>query len=207
MKSKVFFIFNFFGLVFLISSCLPPSKPESKKFTSPEVVAVLPLDNYTNDMDGPLIVRYVFHKRLKSRGYSKRTPLDRIDEILTQLKITDAHHLKLISPQKLAEELKVDGLFYGELLDFRQVSVGVYSDRIVQAKFKLVDGKTGQVLWEKGERISNAKASLGTKKILESFISDIAIKWAEKITNSHLRSEVIELVEEILSELPRGYNY
>ena len=120
-------------------------------------VAVLPLYNVTNDIDGPEMVRELFSARLKRWHYSSLS-LEEIDIRLSQgLGITLGSQLEYTTTGELGELLEVDGLFYGYLLDFNQITTGVFNEKKVRAGFKFVDVKTGTVLWSGG---------LGVKSVL-----------------------------------------
>ena len=120
-------------------------------------VAVLPLYNATNDVDGPAMVRELFAKRLGRWHYSSLS-LEEVDLRLRDgFGITLGSQLELTTAAELGEELGVDGLFYGYLLDFNHITTGVYNEKKVRAGFKLIDVKTGAVVWSGG---------LGVKSLL-----------------------------------------
>jgi hypothetical protein len=120
-------------------------------------VAVLPFYNATNDIDGPVMVRGLFAARLDRWHYSSLA-LEDVDSILrNDFGITLGAQLELVSAAELGAALGVDALFYGYLLDFNQITTGVYNEKKVRAGFKLVDAKTGSVVWSGG---------LGVKSLL-----------------------------------------
>ena len=120
-------------------------------------VAVLPLYNATNDVGGPAMVRELFAERLDRWHYSS-LPLEEVDLRLKDgFGITLGSQLELTTAAGLGAELGVDGLFYGYLLDFNHITTGVYNEKKVRAGFKLIDVKTGAVVWSGG---------LGVKSLL-----------------------------------------
>ncbi len=122
-------------------------------------VAVLPFYNATNDVGGPSMVRELFAKRLDRFHYDS-VALEDVDRVLRdRMGITLGSQLELTTARELGETLGVDGVFYGYLLDFDQITTGVYNVKKVRAGLKLVDTKTGAIVWARG---------LGVKSLLTS---------------------------------------
>lgn len=138
-------------LFFILNSCATTPQREVK--INPDyTVAVLPLYNATNDVDGPGMVRRIFNEKIQI--YYKTKPLDEVDRILKdELGITLGKQLDIITPQRLGEVLGVDGVIYGYLLNFDDVTSVVYNARKVRTGFRLVDAKTGQTLWARGQGV------------------------------------------------------
>ncbi len=96
-------------------------------------VAVLPFYNATNDVDGPGTVRKLFAGRLDRFHYDS-LPLEDVDRLLSdRMGITLGSQLELTTAKELGETLGVDGVFYGYLLDFGQITTGVYNVKKVRA--------------------------------------------------------------------------
>ena len=132
-------------------------------------VAVLPLYNDTNDIDGPVLVRTVFNDKIQK--YYKTKPLKDVDQLLRdQMGITLGGQLDMTTPQKLGEALGVDAVIYGYLLNFDDIKTLVYNARQVRAGFKMVDTRSGNTIWAggKGVRSINGIVSLSSLKDKES---------------------------------------
>ncbi len=137
-------------LVFLLISCATLQPPHPLHPQEKYTVAVLPLYNATNDVDGPALVRRIFNEKIQI--YYKTKPLDEVDRILKdELGITLGNQLGTITPQRLGEVLGVDGVIYGYLLNFDEITTVVYNVRKVRAGFKLVDTKDGSTIWARGK--------------------------------------------------------
>ncbi len=136
-----------------LTACVtePPIGAIPANPTNPiRTVAVLPLINDTNDVDGPMYVREKLTKELESYHYAIK-PMNEVDQILKeQMGITLGSQLDLTTPQKLCELLGVDGVFYGSLDDFSHKVLASYDVRRVRIRMKLVDCKTGQTVWKNG---------------------------------------------------------
>ncbi|MBI4051277.1 MAG: hypothetical protein HY400_02105 [Elusimicrobia bacterium] len=91
---KLFFLTVIFCL-FIISCAGPPTKKSERGFKATTTFALLPLNNHTNDLEGPAKVR-----------------------------ITDAGQLSAFPVEILREKIPADFLVYGELLDYSIKSTG-----------------------------------------------------------------------------------
>ncbi|MDD5772761.1 MAG: DUF799 family lipoprotein [bacterium] len=192
-----------FAVIIIGLSCahVPRNDP-----TNPiRTVAVLPMVNNTSDMDGPELVRKGFNKLVKNRYYEVMG-IPQIDEILRdRMGITLGGQLSLTNAQKLGEELGVDGVVFGELLDFNYTITGFYNSKIVRAKFKLVSTKTGNTVWEREEKVQRSEVSFTSKNALEAFKGNLESKMFSKIVRvSPLQDETNELIYKFYSTFPPG---
>jgi hypothetical protein len=113
-------------------------------------VAVLPLKNDTNDVDGPEVLRAKMVEALEHRSYVVKD-LKETDQILRdRMGITLGGQLDLTTAQKLGEELGVEGVLYGTLIDFDETTLGAINVKKVRGKFRLVNTATGQPMWARG---------------------------------------------------------
>jgi len=113
-------------------------------------VAVLPFYNASNDVEGPRLMRREFFKRIQNRHYSVM-PLEQTDSLLMdKMGITLGSQLEMTTPEALGEVLGVDAVVYGYVLNFDDITTGVYNMKKVRAGFKLVDVRSGAVLWARG---------------------------------------------------------
>lgn len=159
-RSLAFNIIVLFALTLMLSACAGlKNEPDDSRFV--QSVAVLPLYNATNDVDGPAMVRELAVKRLRKASY-RNLPLAEVDRMLADhMGITLGAQLDLTTPEALGAELGVDFLLYGYLLDFNTVTAGVYNVNKVRAGFKLVDAKTGAVVWSRAAGVKTEIHSAG----------------------------------------------
>lgn len=147
------------AVLFVMAACAVPVRhvrpdPFNPVFT----VAVLPMYNVTNDVGGARMVREEFNKRIQNLHYSVK-PLNEVDQILVdQMGITLGDQLELTTPKQLGETLGVDGVVYGYLLNFDDIITGLYNVKKVRAGFKLVNTRTGEVMWARGLGVISAIA-------------------------------------------------
>jgi len=197
-------------LLFFSAGCvtLPPPDPNNPVAK----VAVLPMANETADMDGCTFVRVAFHQIVPSRYY-EAISLDQTDQMLKdKMGITLGGQLDFTnpgvgapSPQEVAKQLGVDGLFYGTVMDFQHLITGFYNKKNVRVKFKLINAKNGEVMWEKEEQQSQSEFNLS----LSGAIQAVANKAIEGAVNKAFRAnplqgETSQVVHKLRSTIPSG---
>lgn len=188
IRVKVGPILAMVGLL-LLTACvtLPPIEPNA---ASPfRTVAVLPMVNNTNDVDGPAVVRELFTVALGSYYYVIK-PLAETDQILKdQMGVTLGSQLDMAKPQQLGEKLGVDAVFYGSLEDFSDNVTGIYNVKRVRLRVKLVNCKTGETIWKNGIGVKQALRAggglgsipfLGQAIAVAGAISSIASSMSDK---------------------------
>src|SRR5580704_4914006 len=101
------------------------------------------MSNDTNDLDGPVFVRQVLFNTLAQRGFTL-VPLTEVDAKLKVQGFTDGGQLKATTPQKIAEWIGADGLFYSTLEDFNYIILGYYAQRTVRIHAEMMNGSNGE---------------------------------------------------------------
>ncbi len=113
-------------------------------------VAVLPLKNETTDVDGPVVLRKRMIEALEDHSYVVKD-VKETDRILRdRMGITLGGQLDLTTAPELGETLGVEGVLYGTLMDFDEMTTGAINVKKVRGKFNLVNAMNGQTLWERG---------------------------------------------------------
>jgi len=134
----------------LLAACstLPDRKPN---LSNPiRTIAVLPLVNNTNDVEGPFVVRTLLASRLGGYFYSVK-PLEETDAILANgMGITLGSQLDMVTTAQLCEKLAADALLYGSLEDFSQKITGIYNNKRVRLRVKIDSCKTNSTVWKNG---------------------------------------------------------
>lgn len=173
-KLKLFTIFCLLFTVF--SGCAARHHYVQPNPANPmRTVAVLPMVNQTNDIEGPEKARAMLAEQLVERQYVVK-PMAEVNQTLKdELGITLGSQLDMTNPQELGQKLGVDGVIYGTLFDFDEKTTGVLNIRRVRAGFKLVDAKTGTVVWGKGQGVrSETRMARGNTGALAGAASEIS---------------------------------
>jgi hypothetical protein len=147
----------------LVAACvtLPPVTPNPG---SPvKSLAILPVVNNSVDVDGPAAVQEALYQEALHYHFPVVKPNAETNQILKdQMSLTLGSQLDMAAPQKLGTALSVDAVMYASLEDFSQKITGIYNVKRVRIRAKLVDCKTGEVLWKNGIGVKQALTAGGS---------------------------------------------
>jgi len=189
------------ALVISAAGCAPSSVYLSKNYSRAGKVALLPLANNTNDLDGPPFIRKLLMEGLNARGFRVLAP-DTVDAQLKAQGFTDGGQLRAATPQQLAQWTGADLLFYPVLDRFDYINVGYYWQRRVTVSGRLLSAQSGEKLWA-AERSHSTRWLVTDKQEAEQqFAVQTAAKALEKMTHAPLQAESRIAVNELLNTLP-----
>lgn len=142
-------------------------------------IAILPMLNNSDDVEAPEKIRAEFQKRIGRYHYEIKS-LEETKRILNeQMGITLGKQLEMTSPQKLGETLAVDGVFYGYLLNYDEITTVVFNTKKLRMGWKLVNTKTGKQAWGRGIAVKSDEALPGvgaaiavTTQVKDTFLED-----------------------------------
>ena len=235
MKTQFRWFFLLVVLTSVMGGCAIPHMPFPTDPSNPlKRVAVLPMKNDTDDVDGPDVVRQKMVEALTRRSYVVMD-LKESDSILRdRMGINLGGQLELTTPQKLGETLGVEGVLYGTLMDFDETTTGLYNAKKVRGTFKLVNTATGQPIWARGLGVKKEQGTSGTASGLvrlgaraadardkdapwvllqstttnqstkDSLIMGLGTKLLSKAVGVHLEAESKELARLVTDNLPWG---
>ncbi len=106
--------------------------------TPPAKLAILPINNLTNDVAGAQILREVIYNAFKEnpRGYEIQK-IDMTDELLLKEGITDGGQLAIMHPIELSEILGTDGLLYIDLEELSLMTLPFYHVRKIDMTYRI----------------------------------------------------------------------
>lgn len=221
--------------VTVVAGCTLPQIPLPTDPRNPlKRVALLPMKNDTDDVDGPTIVREKMAEALRKKSYIVMD-LKESDQILRdRMGINLGGQLELTTPQKLGETLGVEGVLYGTLLDFDETTTGLYNAKKVRGIFKLVNTANGQTYWTRGLGVKTEQGTSGAASGLvklgaraadakekeapwvllqstttnqstkDSLIMGLGAKLLSKAVGIHLEYESKELARLVTENMPWG---
>ncbi len=174
MKRTATFLILLTTLI-LFAGCSTMSMDISPDPTNPvKTVAVLPLLNNTTDVEAPQMVRKKLTTAIDKRHYDV-IPVKETDTILRdRMGITLGGQLDSTTVEELKDNLNVDGLVYGTLMDFKEVTTGVYNVRKVRGKFRLVQTSTSETMWQNGIGIKSENKMSGVAGQVADVATDIS---------------------------------
>ena len=156
------------------------------------LIALVPVDNKTNDKQAEQLLREDILENLYFKGYP-RIPLDMIDEKLTadcgwNPEINSGCN---VSPEIIGKLLGVDAVMYCSLLEWKTSFISVYAPTTISVSLELKDAGTGANLWSSGYSVVDRHYDF-TRKRLEL-----------KACQSY-EPAIRKIVDETLSSLPDG---
>lgn len=149
-------------------------------------VAILPIKNNTNDVEAPNFVRGKLAEAMGRRFYNIK-PMEDVDQILRdQMGITLGGQLDIAETDKLKELLDVEGLVFGTLMNYEDITTGLINIRKVRATFNMTNTLTGEEFWANGIGVKTEETSgglLGSIAALGTTLADNkaddGVKWVK----------------------------
>lgn len=120
---------------------------------TPVRLAILPVNNLTNDVAGGLVFRNILTKKLeeKNKNYQIQDR-KKTDQLLNEAGITDGGQLKFLRPIELCEILNVDGLIMMDINEISLLTYPYYHTRNVKITFYLYNFE--KLIWAQPIRVS-----------------------------------------------------
>ncbi|CAN0623985.1 putative lipoprotein NMB1124/NMB1162 [Burkholderia multivorans] len=145
------------SIVALLSACVQPVKrPDYTAFrkSQPRSILVLPPINETSDVAATYGMLSQMTLPLAESGYYV-VPVAVMDETFKQNGLTNAAEIQGTPPAKLREIFGADAALYSKVTQYGTVYRILASATVVSASAKLVDLRTGDVLWQGRASASN----------------------------------------------------
>lgn len=204
-KNKIPLLF-LAGCFFLLSAagCAGHSAVVSKDFhpgEKAEWAAVLPFSvekGFENEYEIEKILRARFFETFSYLGYLDRNTED-IDSQLKKLGLYDSiERDNNLSPQKLGELLGADFLIYGDVKKAVNSNGIFFSETLISANLKMVEAKTGKVIWEK----KHEESVLSSIIVPESAVKMIEDKAEHADTQKILNTIAEKFSREVVETIP-----
>lgn len=116
---------------------------------------------------GPGGVSPILQNKLFLRGY-ETPPIAFFDGKLLQKEIREAGQINTLTPRELGKLLGVDVLLYTTVTEFSTTYLLTYASMTVGARFKLLNARTGERLWESDHQVKERKLATDTKSMEET---------------------------------------
>ncbi|PMS38735.1 hypothetical protein B0G57_102361 [Trinickia symbiotica] len=167
----------------LLAACAQPVKHvdyTAFKSSRPRSILVLPPENETADVTATNSMLSQMTLPLAESGYYV-VPVAVMDETFKQNGLTMAAEIQATSPAKLREIFGADAALYSKVTQYGTVYHLIDSATVVTASAKLIDLKTGDVLWEGRASASSNEGNSNSGGGLIAMLVTAAIK---QIANS-----------------------
>lgn len=192
-------------LPLFLSSCAGPESYLVSPALQAEAggrIALLPFDNYSNDVSAPGLLREAIFKRFTKRGYSPMDT-DETDEKLRNMGVTDGGQLAAVKPADIGAALGVDMLCYGTLEEFTFQNLGFVMRKLVRLRLRIVSAATGEALFEAAGKGRDTKVFLDKEEAKAAFIMYSAQKLLDNMLKHPLRAESDKALDQLFNRLPQ----
>ncbi|NUX99988.1 DUF799 domain-containing protein [Paraburkholderia youngii] len=183
--SKILSLKLWFALstVALLAACAQPAKHADYadfRNSRPRSILVLPPINETTDVQATNSMLSQMTMPLGESGYYV-VPVAVMDETFRQNGLTIATEIEATSPAKLREIFGADAALYSKITQYGTVYHVLDSATVVTASARLVDLKTGDVLWQGS---ASANSNEGDNYVGGGLIGMLATAAIKQIANS-----------------------
>jgi len=136
-------------LMLLVSGCATTQPYDYTAFekSKPRSIVVIPPNNNSLEVNAPYIYLSTLSRPLAEKGYYV-FPVSVIDHFLKENGLPTPAEMNGIPLDKIDEHIGADAVLYITIEDWGQKFQILSSVTLVQAKLRLVDVKTGELLWE-----------------------------------------------------------
>jgi hypothetical protein len=165
-----------------------------KSSEPPKVIAIAQLSNSTTSLETPSLLRDILQSHLSNKNFQ-----------LVHTKEVDFKNPKnKLSPQQLAQNLGVDAVVVGKVIEYERFYAGIYAHIKLGVDVELIS-KDGKVLWHKKEIITSRAGGFSTSPW--GILLNAALA-AQHLEDSNLFAAADELGRSIAKEFPNpaGYN-
>jgi len=135
-------------VIFFASGCATtPYDYSALEKSKPRSIVIIPPNNNSLEVNAPYIYLSTLSRPLAEKGYYV-FPVSVIDHFLKENGLPTPAEMNSIPLNKIGENIGADAVLYITIEDWGQKFQVLSSVARVQANLKLVDVKTGELLWE-----------------------------------------------------------
>lgn len=163
----------------------------------PKTVVVLPIQNQSQDITEPVLIRYFLEEELRSKGFNLISRFNEVDRGLREMGIANGAPITDNDLQNIGQFFKVDGVAYGTLVESSH-RAGV---KTIRASFRLVSVLSGQVVWDR--QIETEEKISGKIPVKGTVTTDLTLKEARGIARSKAGKIPRKVVKDALKTLRR----
>ncbi len=148
--------------LFSVGACATAPKPDYSKFFEhhPRSVLIVPPINKTTAVEAPIVFNTTVTRPFAERGYYLY-PVFLTRDILNDLGLSDEGLIAQAQPQRFKEIFGADAVLFVTVNAWTTTYVVLASSVTVEANYKLVDTDSGEVIWERTERVVESSGGGG----------------------------------------------
>ena len=206
----------FFCVTLLTSACttIPPYDYTAFERSKPRSIVVIPPNNNSIEVNAPYIYLSTLTRPLAEKGYYV-FPVSVIDHFLKANGLPTPAEMNGIPLDKIRKYIGADAVLYISIEDWGQKFQVLQSVATVHANLRLVDVKTGELLWQStaiakkssgdaGGGIVGALVSAVATQVLASTIADQTLDLARQANNLAINSQERGMLDGPYKQPPEG---
>ncbi|WP_045211594.1 GNA1162 family protein [Desulfonatronovibrio magnus] len=168
--------------------------PQYEKY-SPNVIAVLPMDNFSLEPELEDVLYSEVYQRLQAKGY-RRVSVEAVQDVMDDLGIQTPGQLQGISLERLCSKLNTEAVLLGQVDQSASIHQGVYDAVVVSCSLRLTHCQTGQLLWRSEQwRTAHRQWQIDPFNAIINLMAHSSASRSDRIA---------WLVQEMLKTLPPG---
>lgn len=210
-------------LMCVLPGCATSSVQTQGDIPLPPQIALLPLENGSNDVDAPQKVRSALFEAMQAEGY-RLVAFEHIDGPLKDVGVTLGGQLSLFDNKRevLHNLIPADIYAYGAVLEYGFKNAIALTQRRVELKLRFVEAQTGRIVFEGTEVGVTSRAGLDAaadatlnvvgkvaksikdslKKLAPSETVQNAADMTDVVADVDLKQEMNEAIKKLLKRLP-----
>lgn len=163
--------------------------------------AVLPFSDETTSVDGPANLRWMTYDALRRGGWAVGDPHN-VDARLRELGYSQGGQLKRVDPAALSRRLGAERLFFGDVTQFRNVTLGFFGRREVEGSLRLWDASAGGEVYAAERAVVNQDGTIDGGDAAARLAGQLGKSLLENWLRKPLGTESALWVSRVLQSLP-----
>ncbi|MBP6122788.1 MULTISPECIES: DUF799 domain-containing protein [Providencia] len=195
-------------IAWLLSGCAQPTKVDYSAFnqSKPKSILVLLPQNSTPEVQASHGLLSQTALPLAEAGYYV-FPVAVVEETFKQNGMTNAGDIQAVPPAKLHEIFGNDAVLYLDITEYGTSYQVIASDTRVTANAKLVDSRTGALLWSGSATASSTENNSSSNGIIGVLVSAVVNQIADTMTDKSYGIAGITSVRLLSAGKPNGILY
>ncbi|EFB72617.1 Putative lipoprotein NMB1124/NMB1162 precursor [Providencia rustigianii] len=195
-------------MAWLLAGCAQPTKVDYSAFkqSKPKSILVLLPQNSTPEVQASHGLLAQTTLPLAEAGYYV-FPVAVVEETFKQNGMTNAGDIQAVPPAKLREIFGNDAILYLSITEYGTSYQVIASDTRVTASAKLVDARTGALLWSGSATASSTEGNSSSNGIVGILVSAVVNQIADTMTDKSYGIAGITSVRLLSAGKPNGILY
>ena len=169
--------------ILILSGCAPkqPYDYTALERSKPKSILVLPPLNNTVEVNAPYVYLSTISRPLAEKGYYV-FPVSVIDHFMKENGLSSPAEMHAVPLEKLTEHIGTDAVLYVSLEEWGQKYELLSSRAVVRANMRLVDSRSGELLWD-AELFAQQKSGDGGGGIAGALVGAIVEQIAGSVND------------------------